>query len=155
MMSVPESRAVVGRHDGINGRDNIVKAAKETLDSALINLTSILQADLFDSELDSARELAKLSFLRAAGAMCGVVIEKHLKQVCATHSITIKKKMPTIFDFNQKLKDESIISIPQWRVIQHLTDNRNNCDHARDKEPESIEVDNLVSGTDKVLKTVF
>ena len=24
MMSVPESRAVVGRHDGINGRDNIV-----------------------------------------------------------------------------------------------------------------------------------
>ena len=34
---------------------NIVKAAKETLDSALINLTSILQADLFDSEMDSAR----------------------------------------------------------------------------------------------------
>ena len=23
MMSVPESRAVVGRHDGINGRDNL------------------------------------------------------------------------------------------------------------------------------------
>ena len=134
---------------------HIVKAAKETLDSALINLTSILQADLFDSEIDSARELAKLGFLRAAGAMCGVVIEKHLNQVCAKHSITIKKKKPTISDFNQKLKDESIISIPQWRFIQHLSDIRNNCDHARDKEPEGIEVDDLVSGTDKVLKTVF
>ena len=27
MMSVPESRAVVGRHDGINGRDNSNSAA--------------------------------------------------------------------------------------------------------------------------------
>ena len=26
MMSVPESRAVVGRHDGINGRDNLNNA---------------------------------------------------------------------------------------------------------------------------------
>ena len=26
MMSVPESRAVVGRHDGINGRDNTLRA---------------------------------------------------------------------------------------------------------------------------------
>ena len=27
MMSVPESRAVVGRHDGINGRDSMLKRA--------------------------------------------------------------------------------------------------------------------------------
>ena len=27
MMSVPESRAVVGRHDGINGRDNSIQTA--------------------------------------------------------------------------------------------------------------------------------
>ena len=41
---------------------NIVKAAKATLESSLINLTSILQADLFDSEIDSARALAKSGF---------------------------------------------------------------------------------------------
>ena len=63
---------------------NIVKAAKATLESSLIELASILQADLFDSEIDSARALAKSGFLRAAGAICGVVIEKHLKQVCNT-----------------------------------------------------------------------
>ena len=59
---------------------NIVKAAKETLGSALIDLTSILQADLFDSEIDSARAMAKAGFLRSAGAICGVVIEKHLNR---------------------------------------------------------------------------
>ena len=134
---------------------NIVRAAKETLGSALIDLTSILQADLFDSEIDSARALAKSGFLRAAGAICGVVIEKHLKQVCDTHRISIKMRNPTISDLNQNLKDGEIISTPQWRFIQRLADIRNICDHAKNKEPEKEEVDDLVSGTDKVLKTIF
>ena len=134
---------------------NIIKAAKEILGSALIDLTSILQADLFDSEIDSARALAKSGFLRAAGAICGVVIEKHLKQVCDTHHISIKKRNPTISDLNQKLKDGEIISTPQWRFVHRLADIRNICDHAKDKEPEREDVDDLVSGTDKVLKTIF
>ncbi len=134
---------------------NIVKAAKETLKSSLIELTSILQADLFDSEIDSARALAKSGFLRAAGAICGVVIEKHLKQVCNTHGITIKKKNPVISDLNQALKDKNSISVPQWRFIQHLADIRNICDHDKGKEPDKNEIDDLTSGTDKVLKTIF
>jgi hypothetical protein len=57
---------------------NIVKAAKETLDSVLLDLKAVLQADLFDTEIESSSALAKAGFLRAAGAICGVVIEKHL-----------------------------------------------------------------------------
>ena len=58
---------------------NIVRAAKSTLTSTLIDLTLILQADLFDSEIDSADAISKVGYFRAAGAICGVVIEKHLK----------------------------------------------------------------------------
>ena len=134
---------------------NIVKAAKATLESSLIELTSLLQADLFDSEIDSARALAKSGFLRAAGAICGVVIEKHLKQVCNTYGVTIKKKNPVISDLNQALKDKNSISVPQWRFIQHLADIRNICDHDKGKEPDKNEIDDLISGTDKVLKTIF
>lgn len=140
---------------GFEQQLNIVKAAKETLDSALIDLISILQADLFDSEIVSARALAKSGFLRPAGAICGVVIEKHLKQVCDRHGVKITKRKPTISDFNQQLKDKDIISVPDWRFISRLSDIRNICDHARDREPRKDEVDDLVSGTDKVLKTVL
>ena len=73
---------------------NIVEAARLTLDSALIDLTNVLQADLFDSELDSARALGKLGFRRAAGAICGVVLEKHLKQVCDVHGSGFEKEEP-------------------------------------------------------------
>ena len=134
---------------------NIVLAARNTLHSALINLTLILQADLYDSEVDSARALAKSGFLRAAGAICGVVLEKHLKQVCESHGITIRKKNPGISDLNQTLKEENAIDVPEWRFVQHLADIRNICDHAKDVEPTKDQVDDLIGGVNKVLKTVF
>ena len=134
---------------------NILRAARATLSSSLMNLASILQADLFDSEIESARALAKGGFLRAAGAVCGVVIEKHLKQVCISHGIRIRKKSPTISDFNQALKSNETVTTPQWRHIQHLADIRNLCDHDRGSEPQMPDIDDLLSGTSKVLKTVY
>lgn len=134
---------------------NIVKAAKSILGSKLLELKTILQADLFDSEVASARGLAKAGYLRAAGAICGVVIEKHLAQVCETHTIKIPKKNPTINDLNQALRDNDTITVPQWRFNQQLADIRNICDHAKGREPTKDEIEDLVSGTEKILKTIF
>ena len=134
---------------------SIIEAARVTLESSLLDLTTILQADLYDSEVDSARALGKVGHLRAAGAVCGVVIEKHLKQICANHKITVRKRNPSISDFNELLKKEGTISVPQWRSIQLLADIRNICDHAKEREPTREEIDDLVAGTAKILKTVF
>lgn len=65
--------------------------------------------DFFDSELDAARELNKKGFVRGAGAIAGVVLEGNLAQICDINKITIRKKHPTINDFNQLLKDNNII----------------------------------------------
>ena len=134
---------------------NILKAARNSLDSSLRNISAILQADLFDSEIDSARGLLKAGFLRGAGAICGVVIEKHLQKVCADHEISVRKKNPAISDLNQLLKDNDVLDIPQWRYIQHLADLRNISDHAKEREPTKENISDLVLGTDKILKTVF
>ncbi len=134
---------------------NIVKAAKSALGSKLLELKTILQADLFDSEVASARGLAKAGYLRATGAICGVVIEKHLAQVCDTHGIKISKKNPTINDLNQALRDNDTITVPQWRFNQQLADIRNICNHAKGREPTKDEIEDLVSGTEKILKTIF
>ena len=69
--------------------------------------------------------------------------------------VIVKKKNPGISDFNQGLRDRDIISVSQWRFVQHLADIRNVCDHARGREPEQTEIDDLVSGTSKVVKTYF
>lgn len=134
---------------------NLLKAAKDALASKLMDLSGILQADLFDSEVESAAALAKAGFLRGGGAICGVVIEKHLRHVCGLHGITVRKKNPGISDLSQLLKDADVTTLAQWRFIQHLADIRNTCDHAKGKEPTKDEIDDLVAGTEKVLKAVF
>ncbi|HUT02984.1 MAG TPA: hypothetical protein VM163_03745, partial [bacterium] len=80
---------------------NILKSAQARLESSLFDMLEILQADLFDDELDAATELAKKGFLRGAGAVAGVVLERHLGHVCGKHNLKTRKKAPTINDFNQ------------------------------------------------------
>ncbi|BCM26204.1 hypothetical protein [Methyloradius palustris] len=108
-----------------------------------------------DSELDAARELLKHKFIRAAGAIAGVVLEKHLHEVCGAHNITLTKKNSTIADLNEALKNASVIETPQWRFHQHLADIRNLCDHNKKVEPSVDQVNDLIEGVSKVTKTVF
>jgi hypothetical protein len=133
----------------------IIEAAARRFDSSLYDIRQIVQADILDGEIATARELLKNKYTRAAGAICGVVLEKHLKTVCDNHKITIAKKNPGINDMNQMLKDSGIIDVPQWRHISLLGDIRNLCDHAKNQEPTPEQVKDLIDGTDKVTKTIF
>lgn len=133
----------------------ILKSAQGRFKSSLFDIKQLVQADLLDSELDAARLLQKNKFYRAAGAIAGVVIEKHLAQVCVNHSVPITKKNPAISDLNDLLKNSSVIEVPQWRFIQHLGDLRNLCDHNKSKEPGNTEIEDLIIGTEKITKTLF
>jgi hypothetical protein len=133
---------------------SILKSARKNIDNVIYNLQFFLRADLFDSELSAANELLKSGFLRAAGVMCGVVLEKHLKQVCIQHKIIIKKKTPGLSYFNEELKTASIIDISMWRQIQYLDDIRNICCHNKSNEPTKEQVKDLLDGTTKVVKSL-
>lgn len=133
----------------------IVEAAQSRFESSLFDIRHMLQADLFDSELEAAEHLSKYKFGRAAGALSGVVLERHLGQVCIDHQISIPKKNPTIADFNEALKTAAVIDLPQWRFIQHLADLRNLCDHARTPDPTDEQIADLISGVKKITKTVY
>jgi len=132
----------------------ILKSVKVKFESSLFNIKQLLQADLLDSEIDSSKELLKNGYLRASGVIAGVVLEAHLLQVCNSHNITIKKN-PTINDFNEILKQNNVIDIPNWRFIQRLGDLRNLCGHKREREPFKEEVEELINGVDKITKTLY
>ncbi len=134
---------------------NIVKSSQRRFESSLFDIKQLVQADLFDSELEAAKELNKKGFVRGAGAIAGVVLEKHLAQVCENHNIKITKKDPGINDFNQVLKDSGVLEIKDWRFIQHLADLRNLCDHNKKIEPKKDDIEELILGVDKVSKTIF
>jgi hypothetical protein len=134
---------------------NILKSAHGRFKSSLFDIRQLVAADLFDSEIEAARAFVKNKFLRAAGAVAGVVLEKHLAQVCENHAIKVTKKNPTIGDFNDLLKNADVIDTPRWRANQHLADIRNLCDHNKAKEPTEEQAQDLVDGVAKVLNTLF
>ena len=133
----------------------ILEAVEARFESSLFDIRQLAMADLFDSELDAARELARKKFLRAAGAVAGVVLEKHLRQICSNHHVKITKSRPTIGDLNDLVKDANAIDVPEWRFVQHLGDIRNKCGHDRLEEPTAAQVADLIDGVDKILKTLF
>jgi hypothetical protein len=133
----------------------ILKSVKARFESSLFDIRQLVQADLFDSELDAAKELAKNKFTRAAGALAGVVLERHLAQVCDNHGIKVTKKAPGISDLNNALKEAGVIDVPQWRFVQHLADIRNLCDHDKKTDPTAEQVNDLMAGVMKITKTLF
>ena len=149
---VADKSAAVGKMQLQNA---ILSAVNKKFESKLFDIQEVLQSDIFDSELEAARELTKKGFVRGAGAIAGVVLEKHLGHVCEMHSLKSRKKHPSISDYYQMLKEKEIIDTPKWRFIQHLGDLRNLCDHPKDREPTKEDVLELIEGVEKIIKTVF
>lgn len=133
---------------------NIVKGLERRFDSSLFDIRALVQADLFDNELDAAAELNKNGFHRSAGALAGVVLEGHLRTTCDQHKITVPKGA-MLGKLNELLKQSNAIDVPTWRFIQHLTDLRNLCDHKLSSDPTKIQIEELIAGVRKIAKTVF
>jgi len=132
----------------------IMASLSYRIDAVLQDVTGHLFAELQDSELQAAAQLKKIS-KRAAGALAGVVLERHLQRVAVNHKISISKQNPTIGDLNDPLKNNSIYDTAVWRKIQLLTDIRNLCSHQKSIEPTEEQVDELISGVNSVIKSVF
>jgi hypothetical protein len=138
----------------VNTQVDIVASAAWRLDDILSNIRGVLQANLFNSELEAARHLRDNGHLRAAGAVAGVVLESHLAEVCTHHSVAVRKKDPHVSDYNDALKNAGVFDVIQWRGVQRLADIRNLCDHKKQRDPTPDEVDDLISGVDKAIKTL-
>jgi hypothetical protein len=132
----------------------IIASLSSRIESVLQDVKGHLFAELQDSELNAAAQLKKVS-RRAAGALAGVVLERHLQRTTENHNIVIQKKSPTIADLNNQLKQADVYDVPTWRKIQLLADIRNLCSHQKESEPTDEQVDELISGVNSVIKSVF
>lgn len=132
----------------------ILSSLSIRVDGVLQDVTGHLFAELQDAELAVASQLKKVS-RRAAGALAGVVLERHLQRVAQNHKIAIPKSSPSLSDLNDPIRNAGVYDVPTWRKIQLLADIRNLCAHKKKREPTDDEVDELISGVNLVIKSVF
>jgi hypothetical protein len=109
---------------------------------------------MYKSEMEAASDLLKNGFVRPAGVLAGVVLERYLKELCVKREINMNKKKPAMADYNEALKEAGIIGTALWRKIQSLADIRNYCGHAKEREPSKDEVEDLILGVEKVLRGI-
>jgi hypothetical protein len=132
----------------------ILQSLASRIDSILADVEGSLFAELQDEELKAATKLVAVS-PRAAGALAGVVLERHLQRVVNNHQLKIKKSNPTISDLNDPLKQADVYDTVVWRKIQLLADLRNLCSHNKNREPAREEVEELIAGVDSIIRSVF
>ena len=80
--------------------------------------------------------------------MAGVVLKRHLKEVCGNRNVTMKRN-PQISDLNDSLKGAAVIDTPRWCSILHLGDIRNLCAHDKESEPTTDQINDLLAGGGK------
>jgi len=132
----------------------IFKSVVDRFDSIISDIEGELYAELQDSEVLIARQLAMVS-PRAAGALVGVVIEGYLQNVATKRGVKVRKKHPTIADLNEPLKAAGVVDTPAWRKISYLADLRNLCSHKKEVEPTKEQVEELIQGAEWLTKNIF
>lgn len=153
-----EKKIIAGPTDAIaqfQQQLNILNSVSKRFESTLYDIERLVTSQIFDAELESAMELAKNKLYRAAGAISGVVLEKHLRQVLDGHKLKLNKKSPKISDYNDFLKKNEVYDFEQWRFIQILGEIRDLCYQNKKREPTPDEIVDIIEGVDKVIKTIF
>ncbi len=134
-------------------QSDILHAVPDHIRYSAIDLELQAYATLMDDEIGATQTLAKQGFLRPAGALAGVILERHLKNLLRKHDPPVAFRANATLSTLNDLCKEKIYDVPVWRRIQHLTDLRNLCAHEKDREPTKDEVGELLTGVSGIVKT--
>ncbi len=140
---------------GLREQVNIIIAILKNLDNDLFNLESGIHYEIYQSEMDIARDLRKKKYFRAAGSIAGVVIEVHLKKVVDNRGVPLADKAaPGMSAYNDALKKHDIYKTPTFSLIQMCSQIRNKCVHPKEEEPTSGEISSIISAAERILVEV-
>jgi len=137
----------------LNMQIGILRSIHDNIDSILFNLEDSILYEYESDELAAAYKIFLIN-IRAAGALAGVIIEKHLKKIILHNQLSLKKSNPGINDLAQALKDNGVIDTPIWRKIGYMADIRNYCDHKKEREPKEEEVQTLLDDTNWLISNI-
>lgn len=128
----------------------ILKAACDDLKNGfLVSFKQIVQAEVFDSELEQAKSLLDNNYKNAAAVIAGAVLETAIKELCNNNQIDIEKKKLT--RLNDDLAKAGVYNVLQQKQITALADIRNNAAHGNYENFSSEDVQRMIQDIERFL----
>ncbi|TNJ39788.1 DUF4145 domain-containing protein [Chlorobaculum thiosulfatiphilum] len=115
----------------------------------LTSIKNLIQADVFDSELDQANGLLSNGYKLAAAVIAGVVLETSLRDLCNKESLPIGK----LDKMNADLAKAGIYNKLQQKRITALADIRNSAAHGKPEEFTESDVETMIRDIEQFLAT--
>lgn len=123
-------------------------AAKEDFHGGyLSSVRALVQAEVFDSELEQANELLSSGYCAAAAVIAGVVLETALRDLCDRNGIPHGK----LDKMNADLAKASVYNILNQKRITALADIRNSAAHGKPDTFTNQDVDSMIKDVKRFL----
>jgi len=137
-----------GQYNALKRTRAVLSAAKDDFEGGyLTSIKSLVQAEVFDSELEQAEELLANGYYVAAAVISGVVLETGLRELCDRNSIPHGK----LDKMNADLAKIGIYNKLQQKRITALADIRNNAAHGKSTEFTAEDVSSMIKEVEKFL----
>jgi hypothetical protein len=141
-------RRILGPRSRIGPLVAILAAARDDFDGGYFSkLRTLVESELFDSELDQARELLEKGYKVAASVIAGTVLETALRTLCDHNQIqpTMTGKM------NDELAKKGVYNALMHKRILSLAQLRNYAAHGRPNEFSDADVRTMIADVERFL----
>src|SRR5690606_10489514 len=126
----------------------IFTASKEDFEGGyLTSIRKLVQAEVFESELEQAIELLNGGYKLASAVIAGVVLETSLRDLCDQHSMA-HGKLDTM---NAQLAKAGVYTKLQQKRITALADIRNSAAHGKPSEFTDEDVKSMIRDIESFL----
>jgi hypothetical protein len=142
------SQSMETNHHSFQKRRAVFVAAKEDFDGGyLASIHSLVQAEVFGSELEQASELLKSKYAVAAAVIAGVVLETAIRNLCTTNNLPNGK----LDKMNADLAKTGVYNGLMQKRITHLAAIRNSAAHGNKQEFETYDVAAMIDEVERFL----
>lgn len=146
-----EAKKIIGfetNQSVFNRLKSIFTAIKEDYENGyLVSYKSLIQAELFDSELEQAKGLLTSGYTTAAAVIAGTVLETSLRELCERSSIPNGK----LDKMNADLAKHGVYNSIQQKTITAMAGIRNSAAHGKVDEFSKDDVTNMISNIESFL----
>ncbi len=147
-----DPRTMESSYDIFKRLKSIFWAAKDDFCGGyMTSIKNLIQAEVFESELEQADELLKNGYKLASAVIAGVVIETALRDLCSKEGIV----HGNLNKMNTELYKAGAYNKLHQKKITALADIRNSAAHGKPEEFSEKDVESMIRDIEGLLLTVL